>query len=73
MKIRVFRKAAGLSAEAFGELYGFPAQTVYGWEKRGTTAQPAAALKLHNLGICDLLDWSLPVEADEAARATANQ
>lgn len=62
-KIRAWRKAHGFSsAEAFGEEYSIPAQTVYGWERRGAQASIEYAIKLQELGVCELADWLEPAK-----------
>jgi NAD+ synthase (glutamine-hydrolysing) len=63
-KIRVWRKAGGLSAEALGArldpAHPVPKTTIHNWEKRGKIARAAHQRRLAELGACEAADWLLP-------------
>lgn len=73
-KIRRWREAQGLSAEALGERIDperiIPAQTVYNWETRGKVARPRLQKLLADKGVCSAADWLEPADEVEPLLAT---
>lgn len=63
-KIRAWREAHGLTAEALGERLDparvVSAWTIYNWERLGKVARPKLQLRLADMGICSAADWLAP-------------
>ncbi len=62
-KVREYRRANRLTAEALARRYGVAKMAVYRWETQGRVPLTATAAALARDGVCALEDWELPSEA----------